>query len=443
MSEIVIPYTPRFPQTEIHPILDAHRFVVLVAHRRMGKTVGVINHLIKEALLCQRRDGMFAYTAPFRNQAKAIAWRYLKHYTAAIPGRKVNESDLIVTMPNAAQVRIFGADNPDALRGLYFDGVVLDEVAQMAMEVWGEIVRPALADRGGFAVFIGTPKGANLFQELYLTALNKMREGDKSWHAALYRADETGVLSADELAAIRSEISENAWRQEFLCDFTAADDDVLIPVDLAADAAKRPAHTDRGAPLVMGVDVARFGSDRNIVALRQGRDARSWPWEHWGNSDLMQTASRLGEIISRVEPDAVFVDGGVVDRLRELGFAIIEVNAGARAMRPERYANKRAEMWDAMKDWLKTGAIPAEAQLKTDLSTPTYFFDAASRLVLEPKDKIKERLGRSPDMGDALSLTFAQAVQRKDVRDAARAERQVCKTDYDLWTWPGLSPGPD
>ena len=135
MAEVItIPYKPRYPG--VHEALEAHRFAVLVAHRRFGKTVLAVNHLLKQALLCRRERGSFAYVAPFRNQAKAVAWDYLKHYSAPLPGRAVNESELSVTLPGGAKMRIFGADNPDALRGLYFDGVVLDEVAQMKREVW-------------------------------------------------------------------------------------------------------------------------------------------------------------------------------------------------------------------------------------------------------------------------------------------------------------------
>ena len=122
MTSVTIPYSPRHPG--VHETLESRRFVVLVAHRRFGKTVLAVNHLLKSALLCGRERGSFAYVAPFRNQAREIAWAYLKHYSAALPGREVNESTLSVTVPGGARVRIFGADNPDALRGLYFDGVV-------------------------------------------------------------------------------------------------------------------------------------------------------------------------------------------------------------------------------------------------------------------------------------------------------------------------------
>ena len=264
MAEIIIPYKPRFPQDKIHKILEMHRFVVLVAHRRMGKTVMVVNHLIKKALLCERENGVFAYVAPFKNQAKNIAWQYLKKFTSPLPGCVVNESELFVQLPNKARIRLFGADNADALRGLYFDGVVLDEVAQMQPYVWWEVIRPALSDRQGFAVFIGTPRGINLFYELYTLACRNMNQGQNDWHATLCRADETGVLPDKELNALKADMSPNAFRQEYLCDFSAASDDLLIPIDLAAEAGER-VRTEReiyGMPVILGVDKSALSSRR-------------------------------------------------------------------------------------------------------------------------------------------------------------------------------------
>ena len=415
MAEIIIPYKPRFPQDKIHKILEMHRFVVLVAHRRMGKTVMVVNHLIKKALLCERENGVFAYVAPFKNQAKNIAWQYLKKFTSPLPGCVVNESELFVQLPNKARIRLFGADNADALRGLYFDGVVLDEVAQMQPYVWWEVIRPALSDREGFAVFIGTPRGINLFYELYALACRNMNQGQNDWHATLCRADETGVLPDKELNALKADMSPNAFRQEYLCDFSAASDDLLIPIYLAAEAAGR-VRTERdiyGMPVILGVDVARFGDDSSVIFRRQGLLALP-PLEFRG-VDNMELAARVAVQIAEHRPQAVFVDAGrgegVIDRLRQLGHSVVEINFGGQAARPERYANKRTEMWAELAAWLKAGGtIPNCLELKADLSTPTYAFDAAGRMVLESKDKMRERLGRSPDLADALALTFAMPV---------------------------------
>lgn len=150
---------------------------------------------------------------------KRIAWEYLKHYTKNIPGVVVNEAELRVDIPRAndkVRIMLLGAENPDALRGLYLDGGILDEYAQMMPSVFSEIIRPALADRKGFAIFIGTPKGRNHFFELFEYAKN-----DPDWFAVIYRASETGVIDPDELRALKKELDEDTYNQEFECSFNS------------------------------------------------------------------------------------------------------------------------------------------------------------------------------------------------------------------------------
>lgn len=435
MQEVVIPYAPRYPQDEIHQALETHRFAVLVAHRRMGKTVLSVNHLIKRAIVDAKERGFYAYIAPFRNQAEQIAWGYLKHYTAPIPMCKVNEQKLSITLPNGVTIRIYGADNPDALRGAYFDGVVLDEVAQMKPEVWGEILRPALADRKGWAVFIGTPKGINLFSQMYDKALERMAAGDPEWIAMLYSVDRTHVIPDNELQALKLEMSENEFRQEFMCDFNAAADNVLISIDTVRAAACRQyrEHDYAASPRIMGVDVARFGSDASVIFKRQG--VVSWPPTVIRKLDNMALADQVAIQIREWQPDAVFIDigngAGVVDRLRQLRFDVTEV-AFAGASSDPHYANKRMEMWAEMAKWLQDGgAIPPDTMLQADLSAPTYGYTTGKGLkILESKDKIKERIGRSPDLADALALTFAAPVAPKLEQ---RLEQQLygSSNDYD------------
>ena len=425
--QIKIPYAPRYPQDEIHQALETHRFAVLVAHRRMGKTVLSVNHLIKRAIVDAKERGFYAYIAPFRNQAEQIAWGYLKHYTAPIPMCKVNEQKLSITLPNGVTIRIYGADNPDALRGAYFDGVVLDEVAQMKPEVWGEILRPALADRKGWAVFIGTPKGINLFSQMYDKALERMAAGDPEWIAMLYSVDRTHVIPDNELQALKLEMSENEFRQEFMCDFNAAADNVLISIDTVRAAACRQyrEHDYAASPRILGVDVARFGSDASVIFKRQG--VVSWPPTVIRKLDNMALADQVAIQIREWQPDAVFIDigngSGVVDRLRQLRFDVTEV-AFAGASSDPHYANKRMEMWAEMAKWLQDGgAIPPDTMLQADLSAPTYGYTTGKGLkILESKDKIKERIGRSTDLADALALTFAAPVAPKLDQ---RLERQL------------------
>ena len=142
---ITIPYQPRKIQKEIHELIEKHRFSVIVAHRRLGKTVCMINHLIKSAVMDKSGAGRYGYVAPFRSQVKELAWDYLKHFAAPIPQIKINESELSLDFANGSRIKLYGADNPDAMRGIYFNGVILDEVADMRPNVWGEVLRPTLS----------------------------------------------------------------------------------------------------------------------------------------------------------------------------------------------------------------------------------------------------------------------------------------------------------
>lgn len=424
--KVVIPYRPRFPQDEIHKQLETHRFCVLVAHRRLGKTVLSVNHLIKRAITDRKERGMYAYLAPFRNQAEQIAWGYLKHYISQIPAISINEQKLSILLPNGATIRIFGADNPDALRGMYFDGVVIDEVAQIKPTLWGEVIRPALADRKGWAAFIGTPKGINLFSQLYDQALNLMSKGDPDWIAMLYSVEQTHVIDEKELAALKVEMSENEYRQEFLCDFSAAQDNGLIPIDDIRAAANKFYRESEymGAPLIYGIDVARFGSDASVIFKRRGLVAfepiviRKF--------DNMALADRIAVEMAKEKPEAVFIDSGagqgVIDRLRQMRFDVVEVPFGAQAIDKEQFANRRMEMWWHMAQWIKQGgAIPPDPVLQGDLGAPTYGYTPKGPKILEAKDKLKERIGRSPDLADALALTFAAPVAPKLSRSMERA----------------------
>jgi len=214
---ITIPYRPRELQLRIHEQIDEKRFGAVVCHRRFGKTVLAINQLIKAALTCAKDRPRFGYIAPTFAQGKAVAWDYLKHYTSVVPGRQVNESELRLTLPNASQIRIYGADNPDSLRGLYFDGAVLDEFGMMKGQTWSQVVRPALADREGWALFIGTPNGRNAFFEICQQA-----KSQPGWFFQEFKASQTGILPEEELKAARSQMTDDEFAQEFECSFEAS-----------------------------------------------------------------------------------------------------------------------------------------------------------------------------------------------------------------------------
>lgn len=202
------------------------RWAVVVAHRRCGKTVACVMDLVDAALRCDKPNGRFAYVAPFYAQAKDVAWAYLKQYTAPIPGVDHNESELRVDLPNGARIRLYGADNYDRLRGIYLDGVVLDEYADQDPRAWAEVIRPCLADRKGWATFIGTPKGRNSFYDVWAgnpeTGWIGATNDPATWFSLILRASETGLVDQSELDDARRAMTPEQYNQEFECSFDAA-----------------------------------------------------------------------------------------------------------------------------------------------------------------------------------------------------------------------------
>jgi hypothetical protein len=244
----------------------------MVCHRRAGKTVATINDLIRRVMLCPRERPRAAFIAPLYKQAKDSAWDYLKHYGLAIPGASVKEAELSLELPNGGRLRLYGADNPDGLRGIYLDEVVLDEYAQMREGLWSQVIRPALADRQGAATFIGTPLGRNGFAALWDRA-----KADPAWFCLMLKASESAILPAEELRAAHQDMSADQYAQEFECSFDAAVAGALRPI--AAAGRGRSAHR----PGSVGAEAAsaqRLGSRHRrfdchlVLPARRARDPR-------------------------------------------------------------------------------------------------------------------------------------------------------------------------
>lgn len=194
------------------------RWASVVAHRRAGKTVACIMDLVKQAVEHKGREPRLAYVAPTYTQAKDVAWSYLKEYTASIPGMEKSESELTVTFPhNKARIRLYGAENYDRIRGLYLDGVVIDESGDIDPRAWPEVIRPALSDRKGWATFIGTPKGRNAFYDVHKRAM-----ASDDWFTAELRASQTGIIDAGELDDAKSQMTAEQYAAEYECSFDAA-----------------------------------------------------------------------------------------------------------------------------------------------------------------------------------------------------------------------------
>lgn len=410
-----------------HCLANMKRFTVCAMHRRAGKTILAINLLILKAL--NTPNGNFCYVCPELKQAKRIAWKPLKqiceqfkNYTDEEGNEyevvEIRESELIVRFANKAEIQLYGADNPDNIRGSKFNGAVLDEVAQMPPDLWDEIVYPALMDTKGFALFIGTPKGINLFSELFERGKGRDPRYKENWISFKFTCYETQALPPEEIEAYKVSVSEEKFKREMLCDFSASATDQLLSLQQCIDASERSieenllAHT----PVVVGVDVARYGDDKSVIMVRQGLLVRDF--YRIGNIDLVSLSTWVMKYVTEYNAKYLFVDGtgvggGLVDILtRRLAgdIQLFDINFGHKAFDPK-FGNKRTEMWFAMADWIKKGGIiPKNDDLISELAMPTYEVKDGNKIMLESKKAIRDRMKKSPDIADALALTFGENV---------------------------------
>ena len=411
-------YAPRAWQRVVHA--QRTRFTVLVLHRRAGKTYLALMHLIADALRTTHKASLWAYIAPFLKQAKQIAWLTLKAIVEPmrVAGLcDVRDGDLEVRFNNGAIVRLYGADNHEALRGSRLDGVALDELADVAPLVWQDVLRPALSDRLGWALFLGTVSGVDLLSELFAHAGTDAAIAD-GWSRALWTVHQTNAIDPREIEQLERDMPPKAFAREYLCDFTVGGEDQLVSLSDVEAAASRSYEDSiiRDQARVIGVDPARSNTGRCCIARRQGLVAL--PVISLHENDLMSIASRCAQLYTDWQADAIIVDGGgvgggVIDRLRQIGgMRVVEVQFGAAAGKPERYVNRRAEVLWELREWLRSGGqIPRDQDLMREIATPLYSYKNG-RILIEDKDAIKERLpgGQSPDMADALALTLAVPV---------------------------------
>lgn len=271
----------------------SERFSCIVAHRRAGKTYGCIQDLLARALTHKRQGPplRYGYIAPTRDQAKDITWGYLTAFTQDIPGVLLNKADLSLTLPNGAAIRLYSGDSYDRMRGLYFDGVVIDEPADIDPDAWPFVIRPCLSDYAGWATFIGTPKGQDAFYDIW-----KESAGREDWYSLVLRASESGIIPAEELVSLRAGMPDYAFRQEYECDFTA-------PIPGAIYAAMLDAARETGRIGTMPVDpnhlvhtVWDLGAPQQTVCWyfqNLGRTIRFIDVDDGGEETIIQRVARM------------------------------------------------------------------------------------------------------------------------------------------------------
>lgn len=437
MTDITLPHdwTPRFYQIPVMAYLDGGGTrAVSLWHRRAGKDSAGLNYAAKEMF---RRPGVYWHLLPSQRQARKVVWNNVDRqgrrmidqaFPEALRARKLSD-EMLIEFKNGSVWQLAGADNYDALVGANPVGVVFSEWALTNPQSW-DFIRPILMENGGWAWFNTTPRGRN-----HAFQMAVMAQKNPAWFFERLTVEDTGVLSAEHIQEERlSGMSEDKIQQEYYCSFEAAEAVQFITYEHVQQALERVME-DPQRPVIFGLDVARFGDDRSALAMRHGDKLMNIIT--WQGLDTMQTASKVAEIADRARPDRIFVDGvgvggGVVDRLRQLGLRAVDVNAGGRATDQARYYNKRAECWGRMRDWLKDrGAIAANAELEFDLLGPEYSYDANNRIQLEKKDDMKKRGIPSPDLGDALALTFAERVSAVmgSLADQAEQNSHVVLTD--------------
>jgi hypothetical protein len=319
--------------------------------------------------------------------------------------------------------------NPEAFAGQHSEHVLIiyDEASAIPDTIW-EVSEGAMTTPGAMRFAFGNPtRNTGRFRECF----GKFKHRWLLWQIDSRSCRMTDKRKLDEWIEDYGEDSDFV-KVRVRGEFPSASSMQFISNDIVEMARERETRSYPHEPLIIGVDVARFGDDQSVICFRRGRDARTIPWKKYRGLDTMQLAARVTEAVADFQPTAVFVDGGgvgggVVDRLRSLHTSVIEVNFGSKAADP-RYNNKRAEMWGRMKEWLTGGVIPKDRDLHDDLIGVEYGYTITNQIQLEKKDDMKKRGLASPDFGDALALTFAYPVAPKGIEtgpnEAAKARRE-------------------
>ena len=409
---------------------DPIRLAVASGHG-VGKTALVAWVILWATLTRPNLAGVA--TANTQNQLSGKTWAELSRWRNRLipPFKSLIEWTATRLKHNEAPERWFveavpwTEHNSEAFAGLHAEHVlvVYDEGSAIADVIW-EVSEGAMTTRGAMWLVFGNPtRTTGRFAECW----GKNRHRWRTWTVdarKAKKADQRQIQRWIEDYGIDSDFV----RVRILGQFPRASSNQFISADIITAARERaPEGYERGAR-VMGVDVARFGDDQTVLLLRQGQAILHI--KRFRNLDTMQTAARVIEAADEWEPQAIFVDGvgvggGVVDRLRQLGRKIVEVNNGAAPIRPADFQNVRAETWSEMREWIKKGGcLPADDhELATDLQGPEYYFDAKNRLALERKEDMKKRGLASPDAADALALTFAARVAAPPIADRWRMDR--------------------
>jgi len=434
MPEILLPnrWDPRPYQMKAWEyMMDGGRYAVLAWHRRAGKDDFSLSWTSVSAM---RDTGMYWHCLPEYGQGRKAIWdavdahsrtrRIDRAFPREILANDPRDKDMFIRFKGGSSWQVAGSDSYNKLVGAGTRGLVFSEFALADPSAW-DYMQPMIEESGGWAMFISTVRGRNHFYQL-----GEYAKKDPDWFYQCLTVDETGVFTQSQLDKILAQLKtrwgddmgEAVFRQEYYNDPDVTGFKAFITGQLVAKCREYRAVLSYGEPIVWGLDVARDGLDKSALAIREGRKVHEVFGFREPNTMMLceKIAARFQNDPRR--PDAIFVDGvgmgaGVVDRLRQLlgPQLVMDVQAAGKALDPAKYANKRAEMWGRMRDAFVEGTeLPNEPQLVDELTWPLCCYEKISeRLALESKDDIRERHGGSPDVADALALTYAAPVVRR------------------------------
>jgi hypothetical protein len=448
-NTIDLGYVPRDWALIVHQWIaePETRGIIMVVARQHGKTHLCCILLIIAALYT---PGDYAYVAPRRVTAKGVAWPILKQYASGIPGAEFREGDIQVKIPNAkhktgfSTIHLFGAQDEDtggSGRGYSLTGIVADELGQISKSFIDDVLMPTqTAIEKPFFIGIGTARGQSdaLYQML------EMAQRTPGWHALIVPITTAGVFDQQRQDDIRSTISDNAWRREYLCDFGVGTEDQVVSTEhvIAAQARTLPELLRREYlsiyPLVAGLDIG-LQRDKSVLTVRCGPAVIYT--SSWDKPSVQDLALGVHRIMREWDVDSLFVDVGhsgraVCDVMRGLGMTPIEINFGGSPDDKESYANKRSEMWFRMADWITRDdcVLPPDHAILRELTGPRFDTNATNKLQLEKKKDVIARTGSSPDFADSLCLTFASkwTPNPRLVGDMTTAHRSLSTTGDEL-----------
>lgn len=368
-------------------------------------------------------------TAPTAHQLSDVLWAELAKWhrilgekmpdLAAQFERTQDEFRLLAAPKESfAVARTARADKPEALQGFHAENllIVADEASGIP-DVIFEVGQGTLSSEGAFALFAANPTRRSGF---FFDTHHRLRE---RWETMSVNGETCPLVSKQFIEDIAHNYGSdsNVYRVRVQGEFPTADDDTVIPLELAESARYR--EVEPFGVIMWGVDVARFGADRTVLVKRQA-NATTEPHKSWGGTDTMQTSGRIFAEWLDTKPEArpqhIFVDvigigAGVADRLLELGLPIVAVNVAEAASIDEHYMRLRDELWFKARKWLerKDCKLVADETLIAELTLPKYSFTSTGKLKVESKDDLKKRYPRSPDVADAFCLTFSHAAEHR------------------------------